>query len=288
MEIGRLKGISDEEASDLRSHGIRTVEALEERVARQGLPAVVQGRLVSLRTIREALAQHALRDAAGKTRPLLLRVLRFPKTHWLDVIVGALLVLAGVGIERARRHPGQSVVAVRDLAAFQVIGPKDVKVSSTAADFGVFTASGDVVGRFPLQGVSAGEPLRRDRLGGRLPDPEELEGRRIVSLPVAPHAVALARPGSRVALLLSPRDLRAAGPAADPVVEDVMVLNAIGAGDSSSLVVAVREGALPALRSLGSSQAIVLGQVTLPPSGPGPRRGSAAPSRTQARDSVSP
>jgi hypothetical protein len=289
MEIGRLSGISYGEASDLRSQGIRTVEALEARVALLGLPAAVQGRLASPGTIREALAQHALREAEGETRPLALRVLRFPRTNWLDVAVAVLLALAVAGVARAILRPERSVVAVRDLAAFQVIGPADVEVRSTAADFGVFAAAEDAVGRFPLQVVPAGGALRRDRLSRiRFPRPEELAGRRILTLPVAPHALALARPGTRVAVLLVPGDSAGARATAGSLVEDVMVLNAGGAGDTASLVVAVREAALPALRSLGSSQAIVLQQVALPPAGTGSRRGSAAPSSTQAGDSVSP
>jgi hypothetical protein len=262
MEIGRLEGISRDEAADLRAHGIRTVEALEERVAKRGLAGAVRGRLVSAETVGAALGRHVLRERQGKAGPLLARTVHRARIHRPDALVAVLFVAAGFLLGRALDRPERSVLAKGDLAAFQVIGPGDVRVVRTASDFGTFATREDVVGRFPLQALPAGDPLRRDQLSRvRFTRPEELAGRRVVSLPAVPHALPLARPATRVALLLPPPAPGAAG----PVVEDAIVLGARAAGDSSSLVVAVAEAALPALRTLGGGRVLVLQQVALPP-----------------------
>ncbi len=262
-DVAKLQGLAAAEISALRTSGIETVEELEARVAREGFSSTVPDGGVSARALFDALVQHVLLEAAGKTYPFPRRALAFLRTKWMDVLLLALAGGIAAGILHAAGRPERVVVAVRDLAPFRMIGPEDVEERRTEAEFGAFTSAEAVVGHFPLHFVPAEKPLLKDRLSRvRFAGPHEMDGRRILSLPVSAQSLPLAVPGTRVALLLSPRTPPDSAAAAPVVVNDVMVLNALGAGDTAAVVVAVPEAALAALApSLGSFQAFVLGHV---------------------------
>jgi hypothetical protein len=118
-----------------------------------------------------------------------------------------------------------------------------------------------VVGRFPLRGIPAGEPLRVSETSRIRAQASELRGRHILTLPVNRRTLPLAVAGTRATLVLAPRGADA--PAA--IVNDAIVLNAGETDDSASVVVAVRETDLAALaRSLGASEVFVVQPVTGP------------------------
>ena len=270
-DVGDLAGLSPIEVDRLRSAGFATAEALRDLVATDGLDAAVERTWVSTRRLRRALARHAVREAEGRTRPPALRALEWAGDNRLELCLLVLAVLAAAGLARAALRPERDVVAVSDLAPFRIIGPADVEERRTQADFGTFASPADVVGRFPLEKVPAGEPLRRELLGRvRFERGDELAGHRVVAVPVAPHSVALALPGARVTLLLVPEGDQEAGQQAH-VVDGAMVMDVRGAGDTASLVVAIPEAALPgALPALGGSRAVVLQRVPPAPAAASP------------------
>lgn len=262
-DVGRLRGLSAADAAELRGARMPTVEAVLDRIAADGFDATVQGLAVSPRRLRVALTRYALREARGRTRPPLLRGLRFLGVNWMEGMLAAFAAaLIALGVRAAGRPEGD-VVPRHDLPAFHVIGPGDVDQHRGPAAFGTYETAKAVVGRFPLRAAAAGKPLHRDSLSAvRIQPPDVLRGRRIVSLPIPVHALPLAVQGARVELLLSPRD---AGDGPGSVLSDVIVLQAREGGAQASLVVAVRAADLPALaRSLASAEVFVLQQVTPP------------------------
>lgn len=234
--IRRLPKLPDEARAKLEAAGLRTRTALAERVAQVGLTATAEETGVDRGCLRDALAHYSLDEAEGRTRPLPLRLLAQLVLNWRELVLLGLLAAAVLGLDRARGRPEGEVVAVRDLAPFQVIGEKDVRVRRTEAGFGTFASPGEVTGRFPLQVVAQGKPLLRDRVS-RVRFTAELEGRSVLSLPVTPNSATLAVPRSRVLLLVSPTEGGADAPFA--VLRDVIVLDSRVAGDTSSVVVAV-------------------------------------------------
>jgi hypothetical protein len=260
-DVGRLPGLSDAEAANLRRAGIPTVEALLDRIAADGFDATVQNQKISRSSLRLALTRYALRETEGSTRDLLLRGVRFMGANWLEALLAMFVVVLVVLGIRAAGRPEGDVVPRRDLPAFHVIGRSDVSSRRGPAEFGVYRTAEDVVGRFPLRPVAAGEPLRHDQLSGiRIQRPDVLAGRRIISVPIPPHALRLALPGARVSLLLSPRN---GNPEAGSVLHDIIVLEARDGGTHASLAVAVRDADLSVLaRSLASADVFVLQQVT--------------------------
>jgi len=259
-DITKLEWIASSHASALIHAGVGTREQLLDRVAADGLDATLAKTSVDPARVRDALARYVLREVTTATHRWPSRVLREVVANWREALLAVLVVLTVLGVVRAAGRPERVVVAVRDLAPFQVIGPADVKEVATEADFGTFASGAEVAGRFPFQVVAAGKPLRRDRVSRiRFPRPSELEGRRIVSLPVAKRSAALAVPTTRVTLVLSPRDGQAAGATAGAILDDVIVLDASAEGDTSLIVVALRKDDLPALaRLLGNSELTVV------------------------------
>jgi hypothetical protein len=236
--IRKLPKLTDEARAKLAAAGLRTRRALAERVAQVGLSATAGETGVDRGCLRDALAHYSLDEAEGRTRPLPLRLLAQLVLNWRELVLLGLLAGAVLGLDRARGRPEREVVAVRDLAPFQVIGEKDVRVRRTEAAFGTFASPGEVTGRFPLQVVAQGKPLLRERVSGvRFTRPADLEGRSVLSLPVTPNSATLAVPRSRVLLLVSPTEGGADAPFA--VLRDVIVLDSRVAGDTSSVVVAV-------------------------------------------------
>ena len=235
-EVGKLPELTDAERAHLAGGELYTRTALAARVARDGLETTARTGIDPVR-LRDALASYSLAEVKGKTRPFPVRALRQVFINWREIVLLAALVLLAAGIRRAAGHPERVVEATRDLSPFHVIGPGDVTERRTEAGFGVYASPGDVVGRFPLQAIVAGAPLARDRLSRvRFERPAELQGRRVVALPVTRQSAALAVPGSRVFLLLSPTQ---GGETKSHVLKDVIVLNARAAGDTSSMVVAM-------------------------------------------------
>ena len=211
--------------------------------------------------LRDALAASFLAEKDGTDRSRLRRGLA--RITWLEPVLLLLLALVAFGVWRALQRPERQVVAARELYPFQVLAPGDVRVDTTFAAFGTFSDPGAVVGRFPLRVVQPGDPLVRSGLSAvRGPRLDELEGRRIVSLPVPAQSAALAVPRTRVTLLLSPRERR--GDASEAaVLTDVIVLDRRVSGDTSSIVVALPGDSSVATlaRALAASQVYVVQQV---------------------------
>lgn len=259
-DIAALPGLTDTERTALRAR-YPTVESLHEQVARSGMTPLAG---VDAERLRHALARYELRHADDR-HPRAGRVLTFLRANWLEAILMALVVGIGGLAVRAVRRPERVMVATRSLSPFQVLDTGDVRQERTwGADFGTFADTGKVIGRFPLALIPKGEPVRAERLSRiRFEPATELRGRRILLLPVAKRALPLAVAGTHAALLLSPRGGDGAAPSA--AIEDVIVLNATDAGDTSTVAVAVLERDLPTVtRLLGTSEVILTQRVAAP------------------------
>lgn len=269
-DLSELKWLSADEISGLRRDGLGTVEALCERIARNGFDATVDPLEVSPRTVRRALARHALREGAGRTRSGLARARgMFAAALPEALLVGAAVLLAVLGV-RAVGVPERHVVATRDLPAFHLVAPADVEARAAHADFGTLRSGHQAAGRILLRAVAAGEPLSSAGLSRvRFPDPRALHERRIVSLAVVPHTLRLAVPAGRADLVLSPRGTVPAGGADHALVRDVIVLDVRETADAASVVVAVRDADAPVLgRLLGRSDVYVVQPVRPSPGDP--------------------
>ncbi|HVG46492.1 MAG TPA: SAF domain-containing protein [Longimicrobium sp.] len=263
--LGRLDGVVEaNERKALEDRGLHTRSALAARVAKTGLTATAKAP-VERAHLRKALAAYVVAEVNGKAHPLPARVIGELWASRRELVLVALIGLAAYGVVRALGRPERHVVAARDLAPFQVIGPADVKADDADVDFGVYASPADVVGRVPLHVIGEGDPLRKDDLSRvSFAQQEGLDGRRIVSLTLPEPSAALAVPRSRVTLLLSPRSGAPPADSGGAVVTDVIVLASRMAGDTSSIVVAVGEGDLGALaRLLGRTQVTVVQPVSL-------------------------
>lgn len=262
-DIAKVDGLSPGDAKTLRVAGIGTrgaLVALVGKVAAGGIDAATPNLSPAERkAVCDVLARYVLSDIEGETRPLPIRVVRRTAANWREVALFLLLIAAACGVTRAIRQPEQAVVAKHDLVAFQVIDSEDVEVVRAPTDFSTFAKEIEVLGRFPLRMVKAGEPLRRDSLSRTsFPRTADREGRRIVSIPIDRHSMALAVPRTRVDLLLSPRSADDTGSSVS-ILTDAIVVDAQATGDTSWIVVALRERDLSTLtRLLASSQVFVV------------------------------
>jgi hypothetical protein len=261
--VRKLKELNDAERATLALGELCTRTELASLVARDGLTATVAQTRMDRGRLRDALVRYSLAEAKGRTRALPVRVLRAVAGNWRELVLLALAGFAAAGVWRALGHPESVLVAAHDMAPYQVIGAGDVKQRRTEAGFGTYARPGEVTGRFPLQPVTAGDAMRRDRLSRfRVTRPADLRDRRVVSLPVTRQSAPLAAPGSRVLLLLSPTQ---AGDGGARVLHDAIVLDARVAGDTSSVVVAITVGDFDVLGPLlGRSLITVARQRAIP------------------------
>jgi hypothetical protein len=260
----RLEGLTPAERATLAVGELCTRRALAARVARDGLRTTAARTNIDPARLRDALAPYALREAEGRTRPLSIRAAAEVLRNWHELVLLAMLVLAVVGVRRVLDRPERVVVAARDLVPYQVIGAADLRQRRTEAGFDTYPAVDSVIGLFPLRVINTGERVRRDQMSRvRISDPADLRGRRVLGLAVTAQSAALAAPGSRVSLLFTPTD-EEQGTAR--LVGDVLVLDARAAGDSPSVVVALRADDFTALGPLLARSTItVVQQPVVPP-----------------------
>jgi hypothetical protein len=196
-----------------------------------------------------------------------------------------LLLVAGVGLLfRAASRPEQIVVPKRELPALHIIDSADVTVRRELSSFGMTGTVKEVQGRLVLRSLPGGRAIPKDQLSSvTFEDPSSLASRRLISIPVPGHGLALAREGGRVDLILSPREQRN-GAEPHATVYDAIVLRTQGGGDTASVVVAVDSASVSLLaRLLGSSDVFIVERPVIPPT-PGGRLKKPA----EARDGRSP
>ena len=258
-DIAGLEGLSPSDVAELRAAGLHTLTELLERIATEGFDATVPGDPECRRNVRRALASYALREADGQEDSIHTRSLAFLTHHWLDLLLLLLLSVGLVGVVRATWYPEAQVITTRDLVPFQVVDSADVEVRRSAAGFGTLGTSDQAIGRLTLEPITAGAPLRGEQLSRlRLPDPAYLNDRHIVSLPIPTHAAPLAPTGSRISLLLAPVVSPADAGGAALVIEDALVLDNRGDGDSIALVLAIRKPAPAALARVGADYRVAI------------------------------
>src|SRR4051794_37538803 len=274
----KLSGLDPPDEQKLAADGITTLSALRTGgsvVVKQGFAVAAAGKDGG--ALWRALALLELRAAAGKMDAPAMRAWTFIRANWMEgfLLVFALL-LASLSL-RAVLLPERMMVARRDLSPFEVIDSAAVEQKRPwGADFGTFAKSDDVVGRFPLRAIPSGEVLRTEQLSRvRYQPATELNGRRILSLPLARRSLRLAVAGTHAGLLLSPRSADAQ--AVPALINDVVVLNA-EAGDSASVVLAVLENDMPAVERLLATSEVYLVQKQAAPATSPPALPAAPPS----------
>ena len=261
--VGKLAELNDADRNQLTSHGLDTRAALAEHVGRAGLTKTVQESRVDRDRLLISLAHYAQAEADGRTRALPLRVIRTLWRNRREGVLLALLLLAIFGVRRALERPERVVIAARDLVPYQVIGETDVGQRKTEAGFDTYPSLDSVIGLYPLRVINAGEPVRRDLMSRvRIANPADLRDRRVLGLSVTRQSAALAAPGSRVILLFTPT---AAEDTAQRAVRDAIVLDARAAGDTSSIVVAMRLQDFNALGPLVARSTVTVVQQAMVP-----------------------
>lgn len=155
----------------------------------------------------------------------------------------------------------QKVIISRvDLKPFQVITEADLgEEKAPAIGAEQFVSPEEVVGRYSLQPVAANTVLQRNQLSQVALEAQALDGRQILSLPVARGAYsAAATPGSRVTLLFSPREA-SDRPQDVMMVEDAIILQAVpGENGAMTFVFAVHVDLARLASLLGSTELFVV------------------------------
>ncbi|MCD2187820.1 hypothetical protein [Actinomycetospora soli] len=153
---------------------------------------------------------------------------------------------------------GNELRASTDLPAYRSLTCTDV------LDGGGPPRPGDVVGRYPLETLRRGDPIRRDRLG---PAVGPLGGRLVTTLSTSTTTAqrAIAR-GTMVSVVLVP-PASPSGPAPAVLVPDLLVLDVLGTAPAAVVVAAPPER-LAALQRPGTLTILLDPTVTVPPSAP--------------------
>jgi hypothetical protein len=161
------------------------------------------------------------------------------------VLVAALLASVAIG-------PRQVVVsAPGGLSALHLVQRQDVEVRRGRSVADAFRSADEVIGRFTLDPLSSGEPLRDSDLSP--PPRATLVGRRVLALPVDPAALGPLRRNSRIGLLLAPRGSVPGVSQPGALLPDVSVL-AVRRDAPATILVAVHPQDLATLgRYLSSS-----------------------------------
>ncbi len=136
------------------------------------------------------------------------------------------------------------VVAQRELGALDVLTAGDLGLANTPPVSDGVTDVNAAVGKMLLQPLSPGGTLR----ASQLLDPAQLNGRRVLVVPVNKAAARLPSYPSRVDLLLTPR--ASVANVAPGQIPDVLVLNSEPAGELTYLTVAVPEATVDTLQHL--------------------------------------
>ncbi len=159
--------------------------------------------------------------------------------------------------------PGQVVVrAAAALSPYQVIGPGDVTLTVVPRETAALASKDAAVGHHTLRAIPQGATLHAGDVSELSVQEADLRDRESLSVPVAPGTLSRAIvTGARVSLLFSPRGHVLPGSAARSTsitVDEAIVLSVVQQGTSASLVVAVTEADLQAVRSLlGTSEVFV-------------------------------
>jgi hypothetical protein len=244
VAIEKLPGIQPREVPALNGAGIRQDTELWESLERQGIQQLATDTSLDSNRLFELLAQ----CRTGQDRA------NWGQRHWPELLLTALILLLLVPWLQIRNSRQVVVRTAGGLPALHLIQRQDLRLARGRKLADGFESTSDVLGRLTLQEIAAGEPLRAEQLG---PSPgRPWPGRRVLALPVRAELLAGLGRGSRVGLLLSPRK---AGPRAQAIlIEDVLVLS-IQRDVPSSLLIAVRTKDLPALgRHLGATDVLIL------------------------------
>lgn len=136
------------------------------------------------------------------------------------------------------------VVAANMLSPYQVIRCEDLEKtrleSGKVPPTGVFSDRNDLVGRFPLKKVSQSDYLLQDQVSTVKLVPDELHGRKIISLLLEKGSFSsAATPGQSVVVIFSPRpELEKS---IKPLqIEDALILAVNSLGDNTEFVFAVK------------------------------------------------
>jgi hypothetical protein len=212
--------------------GDGSVEPLARLVSQSGIPAARLGEVLARAGERE------MRPARGS----------LAARHWLDaVLLGGVVLLAWLALRDPPRPAEPRHLRAREsIAAFQVMDTAWLSDTVAAAPAGAIAAGTDAQGRVVMRTLAAGQALTEAHLGPALPA-GALAGRSVLAVAAKPTpADALPRAGTRVGLMLAPRDARGSG----VVIGDALVLSAAPADSALDLLVALRAADLPAAAAL--------------------------------------
>jgi hypothetical protein len=243
METEVVTGAQPSEIKALGRAGIGRLSLLWDWVERNGLSDVA----TKTRTPEERLAELLLLVDPGEAKDFSLWRRLGPITLLVVVLLGVIVAPFLLGA------PHVVVRAAEGLPALHVVKKEDVEMRRGGRVAKSFHSPREVIGRVLLERVGAGVPLRESDLAPRARD--GLLGRRVVSLPVEAAALGPVSPGSRIALLLSPRATATGVSRPAALLPDVLTL-AVHRGVPSSLLVAVPEKELGTLGSYLSSSEV--------------------------------
>lgn len=260
-EIARLKGITSKEAERLEDKAVKSIDDLWLRIGQDpdhGIEALAQQTGIDSRRLIDLLAEQAVHEAKPGIGTWLVQHM----LEWALIVAFLALVLGFVLSEfmPADPVPKELVVAgAAGLPAFHLIGADDVRVVEGPVESGVFTSSTEVEGRYTLQSVPPGAPLRSEQVSAVRLSKQDFEGRQILTVPIRSDTLsATVAPGDHVSLLFSPRD-DSAKSLQPQLLDDVITLAMERGGDMVSLVVAVNADEISALAALlGRSDIFVL------------------------------
>lgn len=248
--VQQLPGIQEQEVESLRRAGIETVDELWASAGEAGIDRLATQVGLPAERLLDLLATQALHEDEGKTGSWLQRTWPRLKDNWLVAAICWLIALL-VWLALCMPEPSGTVVNVRQLPALHLIEEGDVERREGGAEPGSFTEIQEVLGRYTVQAIPPETALR----GGQVTrfraseiDPGMMDGRRIVSIPIAVEAPDRADLGDWVSLLFAPRD--DAPPEASSkafLLKDAIVLATNRGDEGMHIVVAVKETDLETL-----------------------------------------
>ena len=170
--------------------------------------------------------------------------------HWLDAsLLAGVAVLAWLALrEPPRPARPHHLRAGEVIAAFQLMDTAWVMDTVAPAPEDAIESRAAAQGRVLLRTLAAGQAITEAHLGPALPA-GALDGRSVLALNAVPTPPdAEPRAGTRIGLMLTPRDPRGGGGGA--VIGDALVLSAAPTDSALSLLVALRTADLPAAAAL--------------------------------------
>ncbi len=245
-DIRKLESITEEEVQQFETNSINTITSLWSQIGKDfnnGIDDVAKLTNISPKRLLDLLVRQTEKDKK-LTEDFWL------KRHSLDVgiFLGLCILIAFIFqapkscvSRRTSLAFGQMVVCGgTELLAYHVIRAGDVTVMEATMQPETFAITEDVIGRYPLESIQPGQPLRKNQLSKVRLAELEVKDRYLVSLSVKAGAVSPSvEQGSHISLLLSMRSSDNKPIRDSLILKDAIVLSLEQKGDVILAVVAI-------------------------------------------------